>query len=214
MEKKRIIGFYDYTVVLTYIGMIFAFRGILDVIMQQFTGAILCLMAAGICDMFDGAVASTKDRNCYEKHFGIEIDSLSDLISFGVLPAIFVFMISGKSKMSGLLASGYVLCALIRLAYYNVQELDRQKKTGGEREFFMGVPVTTIAIVLPLLYLVKDRFHLTGTLGYLILMVVVAIGFISGIEIRKPKLIGKIVMIVIGTAEFFGLFLLSGADML
>lgn len=214
MEKKRIIGFYDYTVVLTYIGMLFAFTGILDAIRHNYIGSIICLMAAGICDMFDGAVAATKDRNCYEKHFGIEIDSLSDLISFGVLPAIFVFLICGQSTVSGFIASGYVLCALIRLAYYNVQELDRQKKTDGEREYFLGVPVTTIAIVLPLLYLIKDRFNLPGTTGYLILIVAVAIGFISGIEIRKPKLIGKIVMLVIGALEFFGLFLLSGADLL
>lgn len=214
MDKKRIIGFYNYTVVLTYIGMLFAFTGILDAIRQNFIGSIICLMCAGICDMFDGAVASTKERSCYEKHFGIEIDSLSDLVSFGILPAIFVYMIAGQTMVSGLIGAAYVLCALIRLAYYNVQELERQKTTDGDREYFLGVPVTTIAILLPLLYLIKDRFQLTDIFGYLVLMIVVTIGFVSGVEIRKPRLAVKIIMIVIGLVEFFELFLIAGADYL
>ncbi len=214
MEKKRIIGFYNYTVVLTYIGMLFAFTGILNAIRENYTGSILCLMCSGICDMFDGSVACTKERNCYEKHFGIEIDSLSDLVSFGVLPAIFVFMIVGQTAVAGFIGAAYVLCALIRLAYYNVQELERQKTVGGEREYFLGVPVTTIALLLPLLYLIKERFQLMDAFGYLALMVIVTIGFVSGVEIRKPKMIGKIVMIIIGLAEFFRIFLMAGAEYL
>ena len=88
--KKKLLGFYDYTVVLTYAGMLFAFCGILEAIGQYYKGAILCLMIAGLCDMFDGAVASTKERNRQEKRFGVQIDSLSDLISFGILPAVLV----------------------------------------------------------------------------------------------------------------------------
>ena len=214
MDKKRIIGFYNYTVVLTYMGMLFAFTGILNAVRENYIGSILCLMCSGICDMFDGSVACTKERNNYEKHFGIEIDSLSDLVSFGVLPAIFVFMISGQTAAAGFIGAAYVLCALIRLAYYNVQELERQKTTDGAREYFLGVPVTTIAILLPLLYLIKDRFQLTDAAGYLALMVIVTIGFVSGVEIRKPKMIGKIVMIAIGLAEFFKLFLMAGAEYL
>ena len=63
MEKKKVIGFYNYTVILTYIGMLFAFVGILASIRTDFTTAIICLMFAGICDMFDGLVASTRERN-------------------------------------------------------------------------------------------------------------------------------------------------------
>lgn len=164
--------------------------------------------------MFDGTVACTKERSCYEKHFGIEIDSLSDLVSFGVLPAIFVYMISGQTVVAGFIGAAYVLCSLIRLAYYNVQELERQKTTDGAREYFLGVPVTTIALLLPLLYLIKERFQLMDAFGYLALMVIVTIGFVSGVEIRKPRMIGKLVTIAIGLAEFFKIFLMAGADLL
>lgn len=101
--KKKMLGYYDYTVVLTYCGMLSAFLGVLHAISEQYSEAIFCLMLAGICDMFDGAVASTKERTDREKVFGIQIDSLSDLISFGVFPGIFVYMISGKNVFAGCL---------------------------------------------------------------------------------------------------------------
>ncbi len=214
MEKKKLIGFYDYTVILTYAGMLFAVTGIFDALKRDFKGSVVCLMLAGVCDMFDGAIAATKDRNTYEKHFGIEIDSMCDLISFGVLPAIFVYMIMGQTPLAGVIVALYVLCALIRLAYYNVQEYDRQQRTNGKREVFLGIPVTSIAIALPLPYLINRQFGLTGNAVYLVLLAIAAVGFVSGIEIKKPQIAGKIVMIILGILEFFGVFLLSGADIL
>lgn len=136
--KKKMLGYYDYTVVLTYFGMLSAFWGILHAINQRYSEAVLCLMLAGICDMFDGAVASTKTRTDREKVFGIQIDSLSDLISFGVLPSIFVYMISDKNVFTGLVASIFLLCALIRLSYFNVLEGERQQMTEERRKSLSG----------------------------------------------------------------------------
>ncbi len=192
MNKKKLVGFYDYTVVLTYLGMIIAFNGILSAINLQFTKAIFCLMAAGVCDMFDGAIASTKDRNKYEKHFGIQIDSLSDLISFGVLPAVFVYRFTGDNRVSAVVSSFYLLCALIRLAYYNVQEADRQEKTTERRECFLGLPVTTAAIVLPILFFVTRAFPTPDMVIFPLVQGLLAAGFISGFEVKKPDLVGKV----------------------
>ena len=84
------IGIYNYTVVLTYIGMLSGFAGITFAMHDNLHSALICLVIAGVCDMFDGKIASTMDRTQREKRFGIQIDSLSDLISFGVLPAVIV----------------------------------------------------------------------------------------------------------------------------
>ena len=85
------LGIYNYTVILTYLGMLSGFAGILFLLNGNVRGALICLMISGVCDMFDGKVASTKkDRTRSEKRFGIQIDSLSDLICFGVLPALIV----------------------------------------------------------------------------------------------------------------------------
>lgn len=200
MERKR-IGYYDYTVVLTYCGMLLAFTGVLMSINGKYWNAVLCLMLAGVCDMFDGAVAATKERDRMAKNFGIQIDSLSDLVSFGVLPAIIVYMISDKNPLAGAIAAAYTLCALIRLAYFNVLEEERQKQTTESRKSYLGVPVTTIAIFLPAFYVLFDEKIIKNIAWLLGLLAVTAIGFITPVNIKKPKIVGKICIVVVGIVE-------------
>ena len=210
--KKKLLGYYDYTVILTYCGMLFAFYGILCVLGQKYWEAVLCLMFSGICDMFDGAVASTKERNEKEKSFGIQIDSLSDLISFGVLPGIFVYMICGQSRLSGVVAAAFVLCALIRLAYFNVLEAERQKQSEGKRKSYLGVPVTTIAVLLPIVYILYDNHICKRLIYFPLLLFAMGIGYLSPIEIKKPGIIGKIGLIVLGVLEALALLFFMGWD--
>ena len=98
-KKTGLIGFYNYTVVLTYIGMWIGFLGVMLAIKDRYVGSLICLMLAGVCDMFDGTIASTKkDRTRDERTFGIQIDSLSDIICFGVLPAVWVFCVTTTAE--------------------------------------------------------------------------------------------------------------------
>lgn len=210
--KKKPLGYYDYTVILTYCGMLFAFFGILRVLRWDFWNAVFCLMLAGICDMFDGVVASTKVRNESQKRFGIQIDSLSDLISFGVLPAIFVYMLSGQNAFVGLAASMFVLCALIRLAYFNVLEEERQKQTSESRKSYLGVPVTTIAVLLPAVYLLYYYHICKSFVWFPVLLVLMGIAFLLPIQIKKPGIIGKIGIILVGILEALGMILFMGWD--
>lgn len=209
MKIKKPLGYYDYTVVLTYMGMLSSFTGILFSINEQFLNAIVCLILAGLCDMFDGTVASTKERDLKEKQFGIQIDSLSDLISFGVMPALFVFMICKKTAVSAALSGFFVLAALIRLAYYNVNEEERQNITDDKRAFFQGVPVTTVAVLLPMVFVLNSNSERKSLVPYLIMLVVCGIGFISPIEVKKPGLTGKICLILVGILEILGIFFLG-----
>ena len=80
------IGYYNYTVILTYIGTLFGFAGITYIWNGNLKMALFCLMCAGLCDMFDGRIASTMKRTKPEKRFSVQIDSLSDLVCFGILP--------------------------------------------------------------------------------------------------------------------------------
>ena len=209
MKMKKPLGYYNYTVILTYIGMLFAFAGILMSFAGNYLDSVILLMAAGICDMFDGSIASTRTRTDAEKRFGIQIDSLSDLISFGVMPAVFVFMITGRTLVAAFVSALYTLAALIRLAYFNVSEEDRQKATTEKRKYYNGVPVTTIAVLLPLAYLVQNKFGIRGTAGYVLMLVVVGIGFISPVEIRKPNIVGKICLIIVGLTELLSVLFMG-----
>lgn len=203
--KKKLIGYYDYTVILTYCGMLFSFIGIILAMDTRYWDAVVCLIVAGVCDMFDGAVASTKDRNRMEKTFGIQIDSLSDLISFGLAPAIFSYMISGKQLIVALFAGLYSLCALIRLAYFNVLEQDRQAQAVEGKKKFLGMPVTTIALLLPLLFVIDCFVNWNREIVFSIMLIAVSIGFVLPIEIEKPRAAGKILLMAIGLAEVISL---------
>lgn len=211
--KKKVLGYYDYTVILTYCGMLFAFAGILRVIRGNYWEAVFCLMFAGVCDMFDGTVAATKDRTEMEQRFGIQIDSFSDLISFGVLPGLFVYMISNQNLFVGILSSLFVLCTLIRLSYFNVLEEERQRHTDEGRKSYIGVPVTTMAVSLPLFYLLYDYRLCKTVLCFPLLLVFMGAGFLSPIEIRKPGVAGKACLILVGIVEMLGMLMFMGWDM-
>ncbi|MCR5404083.1 MAG: CDP-alcohol phosphatidyltransferase family protein [Butyrivibrio sp.] len=202
MKTKRLLGYYDYTVVLTYIGMLSSFISILLSINENYHDAILFLMLAGVCDMFDGTVANTKDRTPSEKKFGIQIDSLSDLISFGVMPALFVYIITGKSVAGGVIGAIFALAALIRLAYFNVTEEERQQQTNEKRTVYQGLPVTSIAILLPLVFWLNGSGKIHSMISYMVLLVVCGAGFLSPFEIKKPSLVGKVCLIMVGVLEF------------
>ena len=141
------LGFYDYTVILTYLSLLSAFSGMVAANHNKFSAAILCLMVCGICDAFDGTVARTKrNRTEDEKAFGIQIDSLCDVVSFGVFPGFLSYCMGLDGILGKAIAAGYCLCAVIRLAFFNVQEAKRQQAETGSRKTYRGMPVTTISI--------------------------------------------------------------------
>lgn len=205
MKRKSLLGYYDYTVVLTYCGLLFAVAGIIRAIEADYWTAVVCMMFSGLCDMFDGMVANTKDRNESEKKFGIQIDSLSDLVSFGVLPGVFVYMISGRTVFAGAISSFFVLCALIRLAFFNVLEEERQEQTSERRKSYLGLPVTNIALLLPALYLLFTCTTFQKTIWFNILLLAVAVCFVLPFEVKKPKRMGMCVIILIGLIEIAGM---------
>lgn len=92
------LGFYDYTVVLTYISLFISVGGMMFTMNGHFKLAVTCLALSGLCDMFDGKIARTKkNRTEDEKRFGIQIDSLCDIVCFGVAPALLCYRLGMRS---------------------------------------------------------------------------------------------------------------------
>lgn len=205
------LGVYDYTVILTYMSLISGGIGIFLSMSGGHKPAIglVFLVICGICDSFDGKVARTKkDRTDREKKYGIQIDSLSDLVAFGVLPtcigkAFLQFSLEGNGRfffwhsdvsskvftiISYVILLTYMLAALIRLAYYNVTEEERQQVDCGVRKYYEGLPVTMSSVIFPLLAIIM---HFTGgeiVLPYLIIMFLTSVAFVSKIRVPKPHL--------------------------
>lgn len=133
--RKRILGIWDYTVVLTYLGFCSGIAGIIFALVKKpgthdawsFLIPLFCLLFCGLCDTFDGVVARTKkNRTKFEKRFGSQIDSLSDMVCFGVLPAVIGFRIGLKQPAWIILLVFYCLAALVRLAWFNVEEIEKE----------------------------------------------------------------------------------------
>jgi len=186
------IGVYDYTVILTHISLLSSLAGILCAAQGRFSAALACLMFSGFCDMFDGIVARTKkNRTDIEKGFGIQLDSLCDVVCFGVFPALLLYF-RGVQSIAGIAALFfYVLCAVIRLAYFNVLESKRQETEGGCAKEYRGLPVTTAAIIFPLAFLLNRSLAnlVTGPLcDILPVAIPLAVGFLFILDFRVPKI--------------------------
>ena len=219
------IGGFDYTDWLTYLSLIFGVLGIM-VSLQQ-TGhpyiGVFFLLLCGLCDAFDGKVARTKkDRSEFAKIFGIQIDSLADLVSFGVLPAcIGNAMIrvcptisevpdwyrNGRPAFPGVLLLYlimvlYALAALIRLAYFNVTEEERSRVESGNRVYYTGLPVTSAALIFPTVLLFQHLIPKDITLVYFGVMLLTGFLFLAKCKVRKPGLGGVLAMVAVGFAEF------------
>lgn len=152
----RLIGVYDYTVILTYLSLFSAVLGMTQSAAGNFPAAVNCLVCSGICDAFDGTVARTKkDRTEDEKAFGIQLDSLCDVISFGVFPSFLCFSLGVDGIPGVFCVFFFSLCAVIRLAFFNVLEAKRQQTEGGCNKTYRGLPVTSISMIFPAVYLLK-----------------------------------------------------------
>ena len=196
----NLIGFYNYTVILTYLGAAAAVCGIFFSASGYPFWGIVCLLFAGLTDMFDGKVASTMKRTDAEKAFGIQIDSLCDLVSFGVLPIAIGYGLGLSGGVFYVSAAVYVLCAIIRLAYFNVEEAQRQKTEEGRRKTYYGLPVTTSAIIFPLLFGLKSLFGEALPIIYQVTIFGVAAAFILKFKLPKPDKKGIPALVVIGVA--------------
>lgn len=183
------IGYYSYTVILTYLSLIFAMAGIHLSFNGFYQWAFICLIMCGICDTFDGMVArSKKNRTEEEKRFGIQIDSLCDLVAFGVFPAILGYNV-GLSSMGWLaIEIFYVLAAVIRLAYFNVKEETRQKETTSKRKYYQGLPVTTSSFILPVAYSLR---YVVFELSYIYGALMLITGILFIVDFKVPKVQSK-----------------------
>lgn len=188
-KSKKLIGVYDYTVILTYIGLSISVIGMTQAIDGKFRTAIICLALSGLCDMFDGKIArSKKSRTDEEKLFGMQIDSLCDVICFGAYPAMICFLLGVRGLLGWILICFYCICSVIRLGYFNVLETKRQQEEEGANKYYHGLPITSMAIVLPLVFMLQVFI---GNHAFLIALhmslLVVGALFIIDFRLKKPN---------------------------
>lgn len=191
------IGFYNFSVVLTYIGLASAIVGMTQACDGNFKIAIICLMVCGICDMFDGKIARAMKRTEDAQKFGIQIDSLCDLVCFGVFPAMLGYAFGARGLFGNFCLVCYVLCAVIRLGFFNVMEEKRQKETNELRKEYQGLPVTSAAVIFPLIFLLKDTGRFSFAVVWEIAMLFVAFLFVLDFKVKKPDKVAVYIFLIL-----------------
>ena len=124
------IGKYDKSVVVTFLGTLSAMIGmyfILGYDEPRLTGAIICLIIAGICDMFDGKVARMcKNRTEEDMEYGIQLDSLADMVAFVAFPVVLLYGVSRYFNvalhpiLTVIGVTLFTVGGISRLAYFNL----------------------------------------------------------------------------------------------
>ena len=92
----------------------------------------------------------------------------------------------------------YVLAAMIRLAWFNVTEEERQRTEGGVRKYYTGLPVTSAALIFPVVMLAQYLSVADISLFYIAVALLTGLAFVSKVQVPKPGLRGILAMIAVG----------------
>lgn len=185
-EEKMFIGFYSKSVFITYLGVISGTIGMYLALNQKISYALMCLVISGLCDAFDGKVARKCKRSNQEKSFGIQIDSLADMVSFVFLPITIFYGLGYDAWYNVAIYALFTLGGVIRLGYFNV--VADEKGKDGPVTHYSGLPVTSSAIIYPLVFILsvlttKEEFKIIYTLT----MFFMAILYVLNFKIKKPN---------------------------
>ena len=139
MKRRR--GIYLLPNLFTTAGLFAGFYGIVSGMNSQFEAAAIAVFIAMVMDGLDGRIARLTNT---QSDFGVEYDSLSDMISFGLAPSLIMYQwaLSGMGKLGWLAAFVYTASTALRLARFNTQAGSVDKK------FFQGLPSPAAAALL------------------------------------------------------------------
>ena len=205
--KKPAKGIYVLPNLFTTAGLFAGFYAIMQARLGNFEAACLAVYVAMMMDIIDGRLARLTNTM---SDFGSEYDSLADMVSFGVAPAMIMyeFALVDLGRVGSLVAFIYIACAALRLARFNVQKLD-------DKRYFIGVPSPgAAAMIASVIWACVDYGVLATDVSYglVILMAVIALSMVTNVEYRSFKdvdfrdqmpFIGLIVLVLVIAIIYF-----------
>lgn len=162
--------------VVTILNIIFGTLAITYIMAQEYRTAALLVLVAAIMDGADGRIARKLDST---SELGKELDSLCDLVSFGVAPAILLYsqVLQSRYHTLGLMVCIlFVVCGALRLARFNILNI---------HEYFLGIPITIAGLLLAFLSLLISYATVNPTI---VLVVVFALSLLMVSNLKIPKL--------------------------
>lgn len=183
-EGKRKRGIYLIPNLLTTGNLFSGLFSILAVFNANYMAAAIAILVAVVFDMLDGKSARWTNST---SQFGVEYDSLADLVSFGVAPGLLIYSwaLSGHGMVGSAVMFAFVACGALRLARYNVMAAT------SESRYFTGLPIPAAASVVATLVVFDHHIVRMGAevkpLLILIMTLVLAFLMVSTIKYRSFK---------------------------
>ncbi len=159
--------------ILTLLNLVFGATAIVLVLHQQYTWAAVLIILAVFMDGADGKIARKFGTT---SELGKELDSLCDLVSFGVAPAILLYaqVFQSSLHLPGLMVSLlFIMCGALRLARFNVLNI---------KEYFLGIPITLAGLLLAIISLLAGKIY---PIVIFLLVLLLAIMMVSNVRIKK-----------------------------
>ena len=189
MKNKYIIGYYNLANLVTLVGLACAVLACFMVSRGQYVFAMLSYGIAALCDALDGRIArATASMTKRERFYGVQLDSLCDVISFGAVPCFMAYMLGYNGVIDILIFMLFVACGVTRLANFNTEAA--VDTTDMKPKFFTGMPIPFSQIIFPLLMIVHV---LVGSpVFWLFRIVYLLVGLAFVLRFRMPKPGGKV----------------------
>ena len=181
-HKKR--GIYLFPNLITTAGLFAGFYAIVAATQANFELACMALFASTVLDNLDGRVARLTGT---QSEFGAQYDSLSDMVCFGMTPALMAYSwgLQYLGKIGWLVAFMYVAATGLRLARFNLAG-----NQNSDKKFFIGLPCTSAAAVIAGMIWVGTNFDISGkTIKVLAALVVMSLSLlmVSNLRYRSFK---------------------------
>lgn len=189
-----IVGIYNPPALVTMAGLVCGASACLLASFGLPAFAVVALIWAGIFDLFDGLVARRLHVSAREAAFGVQIDSIVDMVSFGVAP-VMVAISLGMEGIGAIAGAVLYMCAAAqRLAYFNLLQAESQ----GPAKTYTGLPVTFSALIFGIGFTLAQLLNDETFSNFLaMLFVIISVLFVAPIKIRKPGGMVYIVMPVL-----------------
>ncbi len=179
--------------IITLINALMGFASIIMMLRGQIESALVLILLAVIADGADGAVARYSGYGV----LGANLDSLSDIISFGVAPAVIAFVsLSKLGFLAGVFPGLFMVCGTLRLARFNIS---------GKKDGFEGIPITAGGLMVALFLLVRDLVPYFEY-SFIVLLFILSLLMVSTIsypKIKKSIIVAPMAIVLIFNIAFF-----------
>ena len=196
----------------TLVGVCIGLTSIKFAFDERFGLAIVCIIVAGLIDSLDGRIARLIKGT---SQVGKELDSLTDVISFGVAPAFIMYFwqLNSLGRVGWLICLIYVICVALRLARFNVSS---ETQASWKDNFFEGVPSPAggILVLMPLIYSKSELQIINLDYSYFVpaLFILISILLISKLPTYSFKKIAVprrlTIFLLFAVVLFFGMLLI------